>query len=44
MMTIKEIAKVLNDRPELLELMKELMAIPEEQRQEAIKLIMPILK
>ena len=44
MMTIKEIAKELNDRPELLELMKEFMAIPEEQRQEAIKLIMPILK
>ena len=42
--TIKEIAKELNDRPELLELMKELMAIPEEQRQEAINLIMPILK
>lgn len=44
MMTIKEIAKELNDRPELLELMKEFMAIPEEQKQEALRLIMPILK
>ena len=44
MMTIEEIIKELNDRPELLKLMKEFLAIPEEQKQEALRLIMPILK
>lgn len=43
-LTFMDIYSELERKPELLKLMKDLMAIPAEQRQEAIKLIMPILK
>lgn len=43
-LTFMDIYSELERKPELLELMKEFMAIPEEQKQEALRLIMPILK